>query len=349
MKKLFSTPKRAVISTLCIVAVVLIAAAGAVLLGNGLISKAEAKAVALADAGLDEADASALRARLEFDDGRFLYEVDFYNDGAEYEYQIQARDGDIISRDIDGGFVARNVSGESNAQQESVSAASGPAVQQGPVSAASETAAQADTSVQAETASQTESVGQTETVSDVPETAADAGRTASAQGVSLEEAKAAALADAGLTAADVTFKKEKTDYDNGVQVYDIEFYTADTEYDYEIGVSDGTVKEKSVEAFRAQTGTAANGNAAGTNGTVGKAGAGSANGTGGEIGLDRAKEIALAHAQLGADDVRFVKTELDYDDGRMEYEIEFYYGRIEYSYTVDAVTGDILEYDVDRD
>ena len=308
MKKLFSTPKRAVISTLCIAAAVLIAAAGVMLLGNGLISKVEAKAVALADAGLDEADASALRARLEFDDGRFLYEVDFYNDGAEYEYQIQARDGDIISRDIDGGPVVQNI----------------PAGVQGAASGVQDMVVQ-------------------------EETAAGGNRTASAQGISLEEAKAAALADAGQTAADVTFKKEKTDYDNGVQVYDIEFYTADTEYDYEIGVADGAVKEKSVEAFRTQTGTAANGNAAGTNGAVGTAGAGSANGAGSEIGLDRAKEIALTHAQLGVGDVRFAKTELDYDDGRMEYEIEFYYGRIEYSYTVDAVTGDILEYDVDRD
>ena len=47
--------------------------------------------------------------------------------------------------------------------------------------------------------------------------------------------------------------------------------------------------------------------------------------------------------------MRFGKEELDYDDGRAEYEIEFYYGGKEYSYTLDAVSGSILEYDIDTD
>ena len=36
---------------------------------------------------------------------------------------------------------------------------------------------------------------------------------------------------------------------------------------------------------------------------------------------------------------------LERDDGYMVYEIEFYSGGIEYEYTIDAVTGDIIEYD----
>ena len=101
MKKLFSTPKKAIISVLCIV--VVIAAVSVMAVRSSLITREEAKAVALRDAGLNEAEASALRARLDFDDGRFQYEVDFYNNGTEYEYQIQAKDGDIIARDIEGG------------------------------------------------------------------------------------------------------------------------------------------------------------------------------------------------------------------------------------------------------
>jgi len=57
-----------------------------------------------------------------------------------------------------------------------------------------------------------------------------------------EAAKAAALAHAGLKAADVTFVKCKLDWENGVQVYDVEFFTQDgREYDYEINAATGDV------------------------------------------------------------------------------------------------------------
>ena len=39
--------------------------------------------------------------------------------------------------------------------------------------------------------------------------------------------------------------------------------------------------------------------------------------------------------------------ERDYDDGRLEYDVEFDYGHLEYEYTIDGATGAILEYEVD--
>ncbi|WP_240664771.1 PepSY domain-containing protein [Methanosarcina sp. MSH10X1] len=65
------------------------------------------------------------------------------------------------------------------------------------------------------------------------------------------------------------------------------------------------------------------------------------------ITMEEAKEIALAHAGLTEADVTFVKAELDTDNGRQEYEIEFYSGNTEYDYEIDASTGDILSYDSD--
>lgn len=62
---------------------------------------------------------------------------------------------------------------------------------------------------------------------------------------------------------------------------------------------------------------------------------------------DRAKEIALTHAELEEANVTFVTAKLDTDDGRQVYEIEFYSGNIEYDYDIDASTGDILSYDYD--
>jgi len=65
------------------------------------------------------------------------------------------------------------------------------------------------------------------------------------------------------------------------------------------------------------------------------------------ITMEEAKEIALTDAGLTEANVTFVKTELDTDNGRQEYEIEFYSGNVEYDYEIDASTGKILSYDSD--
>jgi uncharacterized membrane protein YkoI len=67
-----------------------------------------------------------------------------------------------------------------------------------------------------------------------------------------------------------------------------------------------------------------------------------------EITKEEAEEIALKHAGLTADDVRFSRTEYDREFGANEWEVEFHQGSTEYSYTINASTGDILEYEIDR-
>ena len=71
--------------------------------------------------------------------------------------------------------------------------------------------------------------------------------------------------------------------------------------------------------------------------------------TGSYIGEAKAKEIALNHAGVKAADAIFVKAGLDWDDGRTEYEVEFYAGNTEYDYSIDATTGAIRSYDHDWD
>ena len=65
------------------------------------ITADRAREIALADAGLTEADAQYLRTRADYDDGRSVYEVEFYADGAEYDYEIAAAGGAILSKDYD--------------------------------------------------------------------------------------------------------------------------------------------------------------------------------------------------------------------------------------------------------
>ncbi len=67
------------------------------------------------------------------------------------------------------------------------------------------------------------------------------------------------------------------------------------------------------------------------------------------ITADEAKNIALTHAGISASDARFEKTELDRDDGLLVYEVEFTSGRYEYSYEINAKTGKILDYEKEID
>ena len=67
------------------------------------------------------------------------------------------------------------------------------------------------------------------------------------------------------------------------------------------------------------------------------------------IGEAKAKEIALNHAGLTSSAVTFVRANLDWDNGRAEYEVEFYANGKEYDYDIDAVTGDIRSYDYDAE
>ena len=70
----------------------------------------------------------------------------------------------------------------------------------------------------------------------------------------------------------------------------------------------------------------------------------------GTITEDQARQIAPDHAGLSASQVTFLKSRLDYDDGRQVYDVEFYSSDYtEYDYEIDAATGDILSYDSDAE
>lgn len=67
-----------------------------------------------------------------------------------------------------------------------------------------------------------------------------------------------------------------------------------------------------------------------------------------EITEEEAKSIALSHASLTAEQVHFITSKLDTDDGRRYYDVEFYTKNgQEYDYEIDSVSGEIVEYDYD--
>lgn len=296
----------------------------------GRVSLDTAEETALSDAGLSASDVSSLSVKTEQTDGISVYNIEFCADNMKYEYEIHAGTGEIYSKNMEAigdTVLAENQTADSrNDEQADGSQTNQPQTGQAQPK-------QNDPVQSEQTQPKQGSDGQ----------------------VTLDAAKTAALTDAGLTAADVTYTKEALDYEDGVAVYEIEFYTSAHEYEYEIHAASGTVHSRCVEPC--VTGTehhgkhhredhrencsddycssywcdyCHNGGIAGT-----------------DIGAEEAKNAALNHAGLSAEDVTFTKAELDWEDGAAVYEIEFISGITEYEYKVNASDGTILEYEID--
>ncbi len=70
-----------------------------------IITEEEAKNVALAFVfpnGADSANVQFRKVKLDYDDGAFVYEVEFAASGSEYEFEISASDGSILDVEIEG-------------------------------------------------------------------------------------------------------------------------------------------------------------------------------------------------------------------------------------------------------
>lgn len=65
------------------------------------IGAEKAKEIALQHAGVSASNAVFVKAEREYDDGRLTYDVDFYAGNKEYDYEILASDGTILSYDAD--------------------------------------------------------------------------------------------------------------------------------------------------------------------------------------------------------------------------------------------------------
>ena len=65
------------------------------------IGAEKAKEIALQHAGVSASNAVFVKAEREYDDGRLTYDVDFYAGNKEYDYEILASNGTILSYDAD--------------------------------------------------------------------------------------------------------------------------------------------------------------------------------------------------------------------------------------------------------
>ena len=77
----------------------------------GGMTEAEAKAIALADAGVQENDAVFLKVKTDREHGIMVYEIDFYSNGMEYDYDIDISTGEMAFKArVAGAFFALNQS-----------------------------------------------------------------------------------------------------------------------------------------------------------------------------------------------------------------------------------------------
>ena len=85
------------------------APAGSATMVNGGITEQEAKNIAAGNAGVTEEQIQYITVKQDWDDGRARYEVEFTAAGVEYDYELDASDGRILSVDsevIDKGYRA---------------------------------------------------------------------------------------------------------------------------------------------------------------------------------------------------------------------------------------------------
>lgn len=278
--------------------------------GSPAVTLEEAQAIALADAGLAQEQVELTGAELGTEQGMPVYQIKFRADNTEYAYQINAQTGRVYSKRT--VVYAAQAPGESPAPAQTDPPARNPVPD---AQASQPPAASAPPSAPVSTPRPTQ-------------------QPSGLGYIDVEAAKNAALSDAGVDASQAMFTRTRMEREDGVTVYELEFRTSTHEYEYEINAATGAVHSRSVEAFAPSGGRHSEPQPSPDAALV---------------GLDAAKSAALAHAGCSADEVVFTKAELDYDNGRAVYDIEFRKGRAEYEYEIDAAAGDVLEYDWDLD
>lgn len=267
------------------------------------IGESAAKEIAFTDAGISAEQVQYLWSKMDYDDGKAVYDVEFVVNGVEYDYEIDAVSGTILSVDqeADNYRAANQTAGTQAASQTSGNAASQKTTAQ--------SNSTAQTANQGSTAPQNNYIGE-------------------------QAAQDAALAHAGVSAQNVSFVRTKLDWDNGRWQYEVEFYDQGTEYDYSIDAVTGEVLgyDYDAEYYTANNNTAAMQTAPGA-----------------QISAEDAKAIALAHAGVSAQDAQRMEMGFDNEYGRSVYEFEWHVGWTEYSCDVDANTGEVVGYSSEYD
>lgn len=201
------------------ITVLTLAAAGIVTGCSGKdIGRDAALEAAFNDAGVSESDTTRLKVSEDRDDGRKVYEIQFDVDNTEYDYEIQASDGSILSSETEN-----RVQVQSNGQN-------------GSDDAAGQNGQNAQNNGQDDGQNAQNNQGQTNTQTGNANVA-----------VTREQAIETALSRvSGATEQDIRIELDR---DDGVYKYEGDIIYNGMEYEFEIDANSGTILEWSEERF----------------------------------------------------------------------------------------------------
>lgn len=237
-----------------------------------------AREIAITHAGVDEANVTKYESELDFEKGTMVYDIEFDCDGYEYDYDINAETGDVVTSEKKqegkkDTTAAENGNGQNGGGQTDVVYIGEAAALNAALSHAGLAADAAveryecrldrekgqmvyelefvfdgceyDYDINAESGAVVKYEKERKEVYTAPPAATPE---ASPTDIITEaEAKTIALAHAGLGETEARKLKCELDKDDGVLVYEVEFKVGDIEYEYEIAAHGGAVLKYNVE------------------------------------------------------------------------------------------------------
>ena len=321
---------------------------------SAYIGAEKAKGIALEHAGVSESEATVEKIKFDYEDGRMVYEVEFYTADTEYEYDVDALTGALVKYESEQRRTAGASGGGSSAAAGYIgeAAAKAAALKDAGVKESDTTYCNShleyddgraehydvefmvgDTRYEYEIGLTDGAVLSRETERYQQTSGSGSSSTGGSTSADIGQAgaKEAALKAAGVSESQASGVKVEKDEDDGKYHYDVEFWVDTTEYDYEVDAATGAILAQDIERHGQQSASTGSTQA---------------------IGAEAALQAALKHAGVAQADAREVEvdSDLEWDDGDApHYEVEFKAGGMEYEYEIDAASGAVLSFESDRD
>ena len=167
--------------------------------------------------------------------------------------------------------------------------------------------------------------------------------------ISKDDVKDIIAANMNANVNDLYFEDIDFDFDKGV--YEVEVYYHNDAYEYKVdartSTEGGSIIYTDFKYFTNGITDDNNSNNSNNNSNNSSTNGSTNNATTASITVDEAKNIALTHANLTEDTVSLLRTEQEYENGVLVYEIDFTSGDFEYDYKINDNNGEVVSYDRD--